>query len=271
MGQGLPLLNLRLMPHQPRKFANGEFYHIVLRRIANEKLFIDTDDYYRGIFSIYEFNNDQPISIWRRRKKRKKRARADLAPKEGQGLPLLKKLLLPEIEKSERDCFVDVLLFALMPNHIHLLVKQLKDNGISKYMQKIGSGFSNYFRKKYDLKLTGHFFQDRFKSVHIKTDEQLIVLFSYIHTNPLSLIEPGWKKNGIKNPKKAIHFLENKYRWSSYFDYLGKKNFPSVTKRDFLLEVIGGQERCREIVNSWIQEKAKMKKEIEKFSDILLE
>ena len=44
-----------------------------------------------------------------------------------------------------------------------------------------------------------------------------------------------------------------------------------MTKRDFLLEVIGGQERCREIVNSWIQEKAKMKKEIEKFSDILLE
>ena len=269
MGQGLPLLNLRLMPHQPRKFANGEFYHIVLRRIANEKLFIDTDDYYRGIFSIYEFNNDQPVEIKKRRREIAfiKKRRADLRHDSGGGLP---SATLPSAT-NKRDCFVDVLLFALMPNHIHLLVKQLKDNGISKYMQKIGSGFSNYFRKKYDLKLTGHFFQDRFKSVHIKTDEQLIVLFSYIHTNPLSLIEPGWKKNGIKNPKKAIHFLENKYRWSSYFDYLGKKNFPSVTKRDFLLEVIGGQNRSRKIVNSWIQEKAKMRKEIEKFSDILLE
>ena len=247
------------MPHQSRKFTNGEFYHIILRRIANEKLFIDTDDYYRGIFSIYEFNNDQPVEIRRRRTERR---RADLRHNNDGGLPSV---------ANKRDCFVDVLLFVLMPNHIHLLVKQLKDNGISKYMQKIGSGFSNYFRKKYDLKLTGHFFQDRFKSVHIRTDEQLIVLFSYIHTNPLSLIEPGWKKNGIKNPKRAIHFLENKYRWSSYFDYLGKKNFPSVTKRDFLLEVIGGQNRGRKIVNSWIQEKAKMRKEIEKFNDILLE
>jgi len=193
------------------------------------------------------------------KKGRESGARAALA-QNGQGLP-----------SPERDRFVDVLLFALMPNHIHLLVRQLKDNGISKYMQKIGNGLSNYFRGKYGLKLTGHFFQDRFKSVYVKTDEQLMVLFSYIHTNPLSLIEPGWKENGISNPEKAIHFLESKYRWSSYFDYLGKKNFPSVTERDFLLEVIGGQDGGREIVNSWIQEKTKMRKEIEKFNDILLE
>jgi len=258
------------MPHNPREFVNGEFYHIILRRIMNEDLFIDTDDYYRGIFSIYEFNNLNPVEIRQRRREsliEKQRLRQGLPLpnlRQGQTLPSLS-------SEDPRDKLVDVLLFALMPNHIHLLLKQLKDGGISKYMQKKGNGLASYFRNKYDLKLKGHFFQDRFTAVHIKTDEQLIALFAYIHTNPLSLIEPEWKEKGIKDIEKAIDFLENKYRWSSYFDYIGKKNFPSVTERDFLLKMIGGPERCKKIVNDWILRKAKMREEIEKFPDIFLE
>ncbi len=298
------------MSHKPREFANGELYHIILRRIANEELFLDVDDYYRGVFSIYEFNNRQSVEIKKRRRKilsvkrkfwleqfqkdqietnqanqmrqiRQPWRRAALRQKSGGGQPSATSSSRddkPSISRSsriiipdERDRFVDVLLFVLMPNHIHLLVRQLKDGGISSYMQKMGSGLSSYFRAKYNPKLTGHFFQDRFKSVHIKTDRQLIVIFSYIHTNPLSLIEPGWKEKGIKNPKKAFYFLENDYRWSSYFDYLGRKNFPSVTERNFILETIGGKEEARKIVDDWILEKAKTKKEMENFSDIFLE
>ena len=94
-----------------------------------------------------------------------------------------------------------------MPNHVHLLLRQLKDSGIFKFMKKFGSGYGRYFNKKYNRK--GYVFQNRFLAVPIKTDKQLKVVFAYIHANPVSLIEPKWKERGIKNFNKVIKFIEN--------------------------------------------------------------
>lgn len=165
--------------------------------------------------------------------------------------------------KDERDKLVEVLSFSLMPNHIHLLLRQLKDNGISQFVQKVGTGYANYFNKKYNRK--GHLF-NKFQPIHVKNEEQLKNEFVYVHTNRISLIEPNWKENGIQNPEKVIEFLEND-KWHSYPDYIGKKNFPSVTNRDFLTNIMGGENGCREFVDSWI----KYKKEMRNFGDIVLE
>ena len=70
----------------------------------------------------------------------------------------------------------------------------------------------------------------------------------------------------MKNPEKVIKFLEN-YKWSSYPDYIGKKNFSSVTKRNFLLEVIGGEKSCKELIENWI----KYKEKIKSLEDVVLE
>lgn len=164
---------------------------------------------------------------------------------------------------------MEILAFCLMPNHIHLLLKQLKDGGISKFMQKFGSGYASYFKKKYQIKLKGHFFQDRFNYVLVKTTDQLRAVFTYIHTNPVAIIEPNWKEKGVKNSEKAIKFSEE-YKWSSYQDYLGKKNFPSVTKRGFLSKVMGGKKGCKEWVESWLRYKGKIRKIIEKFENLSL-
>jgi putative transposase len=152
-----------------------------------------------------------------------------------------------------------------MPNHIHLLVRQIKEGGISKFMMKLGAGYGGYYNRKYGRK--GHLFQNRFSSVHIKDDDQLKIVFIYIHTNPLSLIEPGWKEIGIKNPERAIKFLEEEYRWSSYFDYIGKKNFPSMTNRDFLLEVMGGEDGCKDAIKNWVL----YHKDLSDFNNLFLE
>ena len=152
-----------------------------------------------------------------------------------------------------------------MPNHLHLLLRQLKDNGITQFMKKVDGGYGRYFNEKYKRK--GYVFQNRFVSVHIKTDEQLKIIFVYIHANPISLIEPKWKEIGIKNPDKAIKFLEDEYKWSSYPDCIGKKNFPSVTERDFILKVMGGEQGCRDFVENWVR----YKDEFKEFPDILLE
>lgn len=239
------------MPRQKRQFENGEIYHVSVRRIAEEPLFLDVDDYYRGIFSIYEFNNSKPVDITLRRRERAQFKRKTC---EGQTLAVL--------EEDRRDRLVDVFLFCLMPNHIHLLLRQIQDKGISRYMQKLGSGYAAHFFEKYavDKKKKGHFFQDRFNAVRIQDNEQLMIIFVYIHTNGIALIEPGWKEKGILDPVNAKKFLEEEYRWSSYWDYLGKKNFSSVTDRAFLSEIMGGSDGCREAVNDWVEHKGEIVK-----------
>ena len=61
-------------------------------------------------------------------------------------------------------------------------------------------------------------FEGKFKSIHISDDIQAKYLFSYIHLNPVKLIDSKWKENGIEDIKKSLEFL-SKYRWSSYLDY----------------------------------------------------
>jgi len=259
-------LGVTNMPYKKRQLGNGEIYHITARRIGNELLFGDEHDYYRGIFSIYEFNNRKHVSIRDRREQRaafKKQG----APPRGQTSGTSGKV----VEDDKREKLVEVLAFALMPNHIHLLVRQLVDNGVSRFMQKMGSGYAAYFKEKYNQKgLKGHFFQGRFNAVHIEDDGQLKTVLVYIFTNPVALIEPGWKERGVASIEKSIVFLEQKYRWSSYWDCLGKKNFPSIIEKekDFVLEALGGQEGCKKAVDQWIKYKGELRKLLAKVFDI---
>ena len=240
------------MPYRREQFINDEIYHIVLRAIDDNLIFKDDDDYYRGIFSIYEFNTTKPITIRERRKIREQFKKAN------------RERVSVSFEADERDKLVEVLTFCFMPNHIHLLLRQIKDNGITKFMRKVGAGYGGYFNRKYNRK--GHVFQNRFLSVHIKNDNQLKIVFTYTHTNPISLIEPKWQEEGIENPEKVIEFLEN-YKWSSYQDYLGKKNFPSVTDREFFLKIMRGEQGCKEFIENWVRYKG----EIKEFPGIVLE
>jgi putative transposase len=216
--------------------VNDEVYHITLRAVGDTTIFDDEKDFFRGIFSIYELNNKKPVNIWERRRER----------------AVEKKKLGPtSLTLQERDIFVEVLAFSFMPNHLHLILKQIKDNGISQFMQKVGTGYASYFNRKYNRK--GHLF-NKFHAVHIEDDKQLKNAFAYVHTNLISIIEPGWKEKGIKNPEKVKKFLENNNR-HSYPDYLGKNNFPSVTERDFLLETLDGTRGCKAYVDNWIVHK----------------
>ena len=244
------------MPYRRKELINGEIYHIVHRRIEGNLMFKDIDDYYRGIFSIYEFNNARAVNIKDRRKAR-------LIEKSRERVSGFLKSLVAD----SRERLVNILCFCFMPNHIHLLVRQLREKGISKFMNKFGAGYPSYFYEKYGLKGKGYFFQGRFKSVLIKTEEQVKNIFVYIHANPLAITEPNWKEKGIQDIDRAVGFLE-KYKWSSYLDYIGKKNFPSIIKeeKEYLSEIMGGEQGCREFTENWIRYKKEIKE-----SNLILE
>ncbi len=227
------------------QLINDEFYHIIKRGIEKRDIFLDDEDRFRFVNSLLVFNDKKPAP-WHMRAFWSQRGPTSLQ------------------DYVQEDPFVEIHAFSLMRNHFHILVRQLRDNGISNFIKKLG-GYSYYFNKKH--KRIGPLFQGKFKAVLVKTDQQLRHNFVYVHTNPLEIIEFNWKEQGIKNPQKAVKFLENEYKWSSYPDYLGKENFPNVTKRDFFLKVFGDKIGCKREVNSWI----KYKEEIAKIKDIMLE
>jgi REP element-mobilizing transposase RayT len=107
------------MPAKKPQLVNGEIYHIVLRAVGSTVIFNNENDYYRGIFSLYEFNNAVSVEIRKRREERKKEKASGSST------------------SAIRDMFVEIFALAFMPNHIHLLVRQIKDNGITQFMRKL--------------------------------------------------------------------------------------------------------------------------------------
>jgi putative transposase len=118
-------------------------------------------------------------------------------------------------------------------------------------MKKLNMGYAKYFNEKYERK--GTLFEGRYKSVAVKHEAHFIHLPYYIHLNPLDLIFPEWRKRELRDRKKAMKFLES-YRWSSHLDYLGKHNFPSVTKREFLMKFFGGTREYGNSIEQWMKD-----------------
>jgi len=221
-------------------FAEEQIYHIYNRGVEKRNVFLDDEDYLRFIHNLFEFNDATPVL--------------------NAGYYFDPKTINSEVQKErkQRKLLVEILVFTLMPNHFHLLLRQQRANGIVRFMQKLGTGYTMYFNKKYDR--VGGLFQGRFKAVLVDKEAHFIHLPCYIHTNPLNLNYRG---------STSIKFLES-YKWSSFLDYIGKKNFPSVTNRTFILNVFGGEEGCRKYIEDWVIEN-KNKKHLELINDVLLD
>ena len=226
-------------------FINNEIYHIYNRGVDKRTVFLENSDYIRAVHDLFEFNDKNPAQNVCRRV----------------GVPMFEVEL--RTDKKPRKLLIEILAFCLMPNHYHLLVRQKINDGIVNFMQKLGTGYTNYFNKKYER--AGSLFQGRFKAVLIDQESHFIHIPYYIHLNPLDLIAPEWREGEIKDYKKAIKFLES-YHWSSYLDYIGKKNFPSVTQRKFLLDFFKGSKEYKKDILRWLKEM-----EFENIKEIILE
>ena len=181
------------------EFSVGEFYHIYSRGTEKRKIFLSSKDYERFLALIYLCNNTKVIHL-------SDHPKANLND-------------LFNLERA--DQLVDIGAYCLMPNHFHILIKERKENGISIFLHKMLTAYTMYFNKKYER--TGALFQSRFQATHADKDNYLKYLFSYIHLNPVKLIDKNWKEKGIANHKKAEDFLDD-YLYSSHLDYKNSDN-----------------------------------------------
>jgi REP element-mobilizing transposase RayT len=107
--------------------------------------------------------------------------------------------------------------YSLMPNHVHIISQQIDDKGISRFMQKVFTGYTLYFNKKYNR--SGPLFAGVFKSKHLSNDRYLKHALSYVHMNPVELYEKRWKEGfgNIQSIEKRLR----EYEYSSLLDFAG--------------------------------------------------
>ncbi|MDO8638457.1 MAG: transposase [Candidatus Daviesbacteria bacterium] len=171
-------------------FKNEEIYHIFNRGVERREIFTNSKEFSRmlELIKFYRFSYT-PIRY----------SQFLLLPKERQDQ------ILDMFKKNE--VLVEIIAFCLMPNHFHFIIKQRLEKGITTFMANISNSYAKYFNTKNDR--VGPLFQGAFKAVYIETNEQLIHLSRYIHLNPVV--------------SSVIDTSElNRYRWSSYFNYISK-------------------------------------------------
>lgn len=156
------------MPGRTTPLVNGEFYHVYNRGSEKRDIFTESRNYTRFIKTIFYYQFAGPR---------------------------------PSFSKFSKSQIT--LLKPLSEEKLVEIIRQLKENGISKFMGQISNSYTKYFNTKYQR--VGPLLQGAFKAVRIESEEQLIHVSRYIHLNPIV--------SGLVNN------LEE-HQWSSYLEYI---------------------------------------------------
>jgi putative transposase len=201
------------MPRRKQPIIKGETYHIVSKSISEFNIFRCDKDYERMLNEILYYSFLKPPYKFSLVKNKKITALRN----NSSGFGVLGKI-------------VNILAYCIMPTHIHLIINELCEDGITKFMNLILKSYTAYFNLKYNRR--GPLWEGRFKNVLIKNDYQLIHTTRYVHLNPVTA------------------YLVDKpidWKYSSYREYLGEigkdekvcnfSDFLAITKESYAIFV----------------------------------
>src|SRR3989344_4620574 len=191
------------------RFEPSKIYHVFNRGVEKRDIFLSDGDRWRFLQGMYLFNDKSTTTnlLYRLEKEKGK-----------MHFGILREYM--KKENIERKPLVRIMADCLKQNHFHFLLEEIQKNGISRFMHKLGVGYTKYFNAKYER--VGGLFQGTFKAVEIKKDEQLHYIIAYINViNPGQELEPELK-TAAQDPEEIIRFVEH-YPWSTHLEYLGKR------------------------------------------------
>ena len=208
-------------------FENQKYYHIYNRGVEKRSIFLDEQDY--SVFLSYLENY--------------------LSPKDN---TLLQNIVTsPGSSGKQKDQAkklvrlknyfgqIELLSYALLPNHFHLLVKQ-KESVINSFTNSLGTRYAMYFNKKYQR--TGVLFQDVYKAVLVSSEEQLLYLSKYIHLNPVKWMSyPVTRWREVPYPSSLadyINGLQSKWICKEFLLKFFSKNRYANSYADFILSPV---------------------------------
>lgn len=193
------------MPSRIIPLVTDEIYHVYNRGSEKRPIFVTRTDQKRFFKTLRYYQLEGP------------------KPK----LSHFSELSLRKPDPSKK--IVKIICYCLMPNHFHLILKQIRDNGITEFMGKISNSYTKYFNTKHTR--VGPLLQGEFKSVLVESDEQLVHLSRYIHLNPL-----------VSFLTKSL----DQYEWSSYEEYVGNLN--GICSKEEILGLFKSKNDYRQFV-----------------------
>lgn len=215
------------------QFANGEFYHIYNRGVDKRSIFQDKKDQQRFFDSLIQFNTIEPIgSIYENQFNRPKLQLGGRASKLQQKL-------------------VNIVSYCLNPNHYHFLLEQVSENGIQKFMHRLGTGYTRYFNDK--NKRSGVLFQGKYKSIHITSNDYLLRLSSYINLN------------------FKVHGLGGSASKSSWEEYSNEECVSDFCQKNIVLKQFKNRREYESFAKSSVEETIRKRKEDKEWESMLLE
>jgi len=186
------------MNRQP--FGEDEWYHCFTRGVDKRRTFQNTSDYRRFMQILYLANSAESVH------------RSNLG-----------KSHAAIFEKERGKPLVSIASYCIMPNHFHLILQEVNEGGVARFMQKVGTAYAMYFNIKYER--IGNLFVKPFRSRHIDSEEYLRYVIQYVHLNAAELFESDWKSGQIGNIKNLERRIKE-YEYTSAGDYYSKKVRP---------------------------------------------
>ncbi len=223
------------MAKRKTAFVVGEFYHLFNRGADKRIIFPKEDDIKRFFNSMSEFNTLKPIgSIYE-----------NSFRQSGRPTPTSRKL-------------VNFIAYCLNPNHYHFLLEQVAEKGIEKFMQRLGTGYTNYFNNKYHR--TGVLFQGKFKAVHVDSNEYLLHLSAYVNLNAQVHSLGSQASKLVKS-------------WSSWEEYLGesKRAKGDFCSRGIILDQFKNKKEYKLFAESSLEDILERRLELGDLDKFLLE
>lgn len=183
------------------KFVPGEYYHIYNRTLFNIPIFKNNGDCERLMQAFLLANSTQASRAFQFLRDNKNASIEDAL----------------KISRSGEK-LVDVICYAIMPDHYHLLLREKLEQGTTSFVHRCNISIAKYINTKTDRR--GPLFESLFKSKHVTTNDYLLHLSLYIHLNPLDFLAgKQWREHKIKSWNQIRNNLIN-YPYSSLKTFL---------------------------------------------------
>lgn len=185
-----------------RATTKDNYYHIYSRAIDKRDLFIEHRDYLRfmALINICNKKNTPKLST----------------------LLTIKDLLSLSKYEDNDSCNLSIESYVLMPNHFHILAKEIEGNKLYKFMQRVLNAYTKYFNLKYNRR--GHLFESSYKFKHVESDTYLSILRDYIDKNPLKIVDPEYAHTDLLYGKRTLNKEEVDFLEKYQYKYVSTSN-----------------------------------------------
>lgn len=219
------------MPGRLIPLVTDQIYHVLNRGISLQPTFITKRDFQRAIeVTRYYQNKNRPLRY-------------------SQFLSLSNERRTQILENLAKkgEYLVKIIAYCLMPNHFHFVLKQLTENGISKFVGNFTNSYTRYFNTK--NKRSGPLFGGKFKAVVVETNNQLLHLSRYIHLNPYSSHVTKTLADTVLYPYSSFqeYISESEINFCQKEIVLGSFRSKTNPYKEFVLNQADYQRRLNEI------------------------